>query len=738
MLPLSCHKTTNLSQHFLLKLPPSLTNNTTDLSRHPLPKQPQPLSLTTTSLYTQAFTPASLFPHDHLVPMLHGLHLTALPTSDSATVVSPPDPFYHPGTATSTVGVGSAPRTVRPSPGSASFQPRSELATYNIHPRAQASDVQAATHTRNMPHYDQSPTRTHKAQNEQNALNIKNLESNLNKDLQIVNSQLRASKKHYEDLNARFVASDGERTRISNLMSAKLQDDNKMSSLMAADLMAKADSQEFYARRLRESINLINQQQSLNGGPQRLRLTASRDPTQHESDGAFELDAGHATPQMFNGSETSEDTAYEDREVSNPATKEHQSPNTRVSQVVDDEQVHQTSSVEEAQWQPYTIAQLTPLTITSSNDETFSWEELVTHLGGNQYSPGLYFSCNESPSRILQGRTYWLLEGNYEPFAPTSPGQHGAKLTAFFNDTLTAQGDAPELKDYNNVPVFICLKPGEGYTYVGQYSQPRFSDKLSYSELLQHVPSRVLEYWAKQLADPHRPSWITDQLMAHFWPIPSYTGPFPTDSAIASPATGVTEPNNPERVLEKRVALATERYALELKAWKKDAKLKVTLLTEEALMGSWHNSDTDEEKGLRLWWEYLQCVGFDDDFYQKLVDLKKANTQSARKTAAVVPLADISTISGDVVGMQSNKASKHRHDSFASPTSTGASTVKAKQPSMARSNRPANIAVPGPYPQADLQAAREMHDKATKASEHKRGRSDKRQTRPPYADKFKW
>ena len=628
---------------------------------------------------------------------------------------------------------------MRPSTGSSTLQPVSKLGSYNIHPRAQASNYQEATHARSMHIHDHSPTRMHKAQSEQDATQIASLKSDLHSGFQAVNSQLRASKKHYEDLNSRFVAADKEHKRVSHLMTSKVNEDLKMSSLMAADLMAKADSQEFYARRLRESVNLINQQHRINDAPQQLRLTASSGPMQHETDGAFELDAGHATPQMFNGSETSEDTAYAEAEQqqTSPAMSEQQSPNARVSQV-DDEQAHQASSVEEPQWQPYTIAQLAPVTITSSNTETFSWEELIEHLGGNQYSPGLYFSCNESPSRLLRGRTYWLLEGNYEPFAPTSPGQHGAKLTAFFNDTLTAQGDAPELKDYNNVPVFICLKPGEGYTYVGQYSQPRFSDKLSYSELLQHVPPRVLEYWAKQLADPHRPAWITDQLMAHFWPIPTYTGPFPTDSATASPATGVTEPHNPERVLEKRVALAMERYALELKAWKKDAKLKTTLLTEEALMGTWHNSDTDEEKGLRLWWEYLQCVGFDEEFYQKLVELKKTQARPARKTAPVVPVADISTISGDAVGMQGKKASKHRHDSFASPTSTGASTIKPKQPAMARSNRPANIATPNPYPQADLQAAREMHDKATKASEHKRGRTDKRQTRPPPEPKVKW
>ncbi|KAM0708315.1 hypothetical protein Q7P35_004966 [Cladosporium inversicolor] len=621
---------------------------------------------------------------------------------------------------------------MRPSPGSAAFQSHSKQTPYTINPPAQASKHQAAAHTRNMLNCDQSPTRaalSYKQQSKQNA-NLKSVTHN-------EDSRLRSTKKHYGNLNVRFVASDGEHTRTSHLMAAQLGDESKMSSLMAAKLLAEADCQEFYGRRLRERVESIEQQR-VNDVLQMLRLTANPGMTQHDSDGASELDAGHASTRAFNGSETSEDTVYAEAESqqTNPAMSEQQSPEVHALQV-DDEQTHQTYTAEKAQWQPYTIAQLTPLNISEHNNETFTWVELVTYLGGNQYSPGLYYSRNDSPSRLLQGRTYWLLEGLYEPFAPKFPGQHGAKLTAFFNDTLTAQGDELVQEDYSNVPVFVCLKPGEGYTYIGQYSQPRFSDKLSYSELFQHVPTRVLEYWAKQLADPHRPAWITEQLAEQFWPKPPYTGPIPTDSALTSPATGVTEPANPARVLEKRVKLAMEDYAVELKAWKKDATMKVTLLSESALMEAWHSTDIDEEKGLRLWWEYMECVGFNDEFYRKLVGLKNVQHQLSRKATAVSEIADISTHSGEAVGMQmqSKRAGKQRHDSVAGPISTGASTIKPKEPTLSRSNRPANIAVPNPYPQADLQAVRELHDKATKAGERKRGRSDKQQTLPPQARK---
>jgi hypothetical protein len=284
-------------------------------------------------------------------------------------------------------------------------------------------------------------------------------------------------------------------------------------------------------------------------------------------------------------------------------------------------------------------------------------------------------------------------------------------------------------EDYTDVPVFVCLSEDEGYTYLGQYSQKRYSDKLSHSELFQHVPSNILEYWASQLASPHRPAWITDALIAHFWPQPTYTGPIPSDSAVTTPGTGVTEPQDPERVLEKRVLRALERYAVELKEWKKESRVKATFLSEEALMEMWQKSDMDEEKGLRLWWEYLECVGFDDDFYHKLVGLKskglqRVNTKpSTSAQTAKVPSSAEKATGGDKE--LSLKHSKHRHDSVTGPAST--STVKEATTTRLSSKRPAVISLPPPaFAQADLQAAREMHDKATKASERKtRGRSEK-------------
>lgn len=243
----------------------------------------------------------------------------------------------------------------------------------------------------------------------------------------------------------------------------------------------------------------------------------------------------------------------------------------------------------------------------------------------------MYLANSDFENSILKGKTFWLLEAQFEPFAPKAPGQHGAKLTAFFNDSPTENGLVPDEEDYANVPVFVCLGEDQDYTYLGTYSQKRYSDKLSHSELFQHVPEHILKYWAELLAEPDRPAWVTEQLIAHFWPAPTYAGPISSDSAVVTPATGVSNPQDPEKPLEKRVALSLEAFAFELREWKKESQLKAQLLTEGALMEMWSKSDLDEEKGLRPWLEYLECVGFDCEFYEKLVAAKQGK---GKKTVA--------------------------------------------------------------------------------------------------------
>lgn len=268
-------------------------------------------------------------------------------------------------------------------------------------------------------------------------------------------------------------------------------------------------------------------------------------------------------------------------------------------------------------WQPLAVRQMPPTTVSNiTNTETFTWEFIHTTLGGEQWSPGFYFIARNS---ILPGKAYWSLEAEWEPFLPTAPGQHGAKLTAFFNTTLSQAGEAPDEENYKDTPVFISQDGGKTYTYFGHYSQLRFSDKLDYDRMMEAVPERIRQYWAEQLAAQGRPEWVTTELMHHFWPKLTYEGPMPTDSAVNTPATMAS---GTSAACEKRVTRALEDYGRELKDWEKDASMKVKLLQSETLMKAFEKPDADEEPGLRLWYEYLQCVGYDQEFYEMLVQLK--------------------------------------------------------------------------------------------------------------------
>jgi hypothetical protein len=529
-------------------------------------------------------------------------------------------------------------------------------------------------------------------------------------------AHLRASKGGYEDLNARFKAADEERTKISQLMKAQRAEEegSRMSALMTAKLLAEAESQELYARRLRESVARIGQDQAC-GGSDMLRLTTS--PVSEE---AIELDAAtHVTSEMSVAPDASEDSNHpgvvspqlkgasteeeeqQAHETLEPASTANEQSSARLDSVDKTTQTQEAGPSKSTHWLPHAISQLAPLKIVSPNDETFTWEELYASLGGAQYSPGLYFTKNSSSSRVLQGRTYWLLEAQFEPFIPITPGQHGAKLTAFFNDTLTPDGTMVEEEDLANVPVFVCLRPGQKYTYLGQYSQKRYSDRLSHSEMFEYVPTKVLQYWASQLACPARPQWVTDALIAHFWPAPTYLGPSPSDSAVTTPRTGVSAPENADFVLEKRVQRAIEGYAGDLKDWKKEVTLKAGLLKEETLMQMWDKSDMDVEKGLRLWLEYLECVGFDEEFYANLVGRKTSGQQRVMITKS----SAIHKVSGENQQDHAQEDSKRRHDSVMTAAPAPGSTSTIKVNTAIRSKKPINISLPPPpFPKAGIRS----------------------------------
>ncbi|CZT19327.1 uncharacterized protein RCC_05175 [Ramularia collo-cygni] len=273
-----------------------------------------------------------------------------------------------------------------------------------------------------------------------------------------------------------------------------------------------------------------------------------------------------------------------------------------------------------ARWMPMAVRNMPTLPITIPEIlETFSFEMIRTTFGGDYWSPGFYFVPKDS---ILPSKSYWILDDTHEPFLPEKPGDHGAKLTAFFNMTISGEVEVPAEENYLGVPVFIKTSGKDEYSYFGNYSQERFSDKVGYDTIRSFVPKSVLRNHAEQLAETGRPAWVTEALRQHFWPKPAYDGPIPTDSAINSPATSVENGGSVTKGQERRVMRALVAYAAELKAWEKDSTFKVSLLTADSIFNAFDIADADIEPGMRLFWEYLQFVGWDAGFYKMLVGMK--------------------------------------------------------------------------------------------------------------------
>ncbi|RMY14284.1 hypothetical protein D0868_01545 [Hortaea werneckii] len=310
-------------------------------------------------------------------------------------------------------------------------------------------------------------------------------------------------------------------------------------------------------------------------------------------------------------------------------------------------------------WIPYALRNLQPTSPPHLPDpnQTFTWDFLFNTLSGIQWSPGFYFNPTPSSSSNLTPTTksYWLLDTPFEPFLPSAPGQPGAKITAFFNDTLPdSEGEdgrsaAPTEEDYLNTPVFISPDPLDvpaderRYAYFGHYSQKRFSDRIGYDTLRERIPERVLRFWAESLASLERPEWITRQLMKGFWPRPVYEGPVFAEDAGE---TGSVGSGSDEVEGDERVMCALTEYARELAEWEREARERVGLLKPEDLLESFELSDAAAQPGLRLWWEYFEFVEFDRTFYDGLVDAQEKREKEKIAVAVEAEKKDVAARKG--------------------------------------------------------------------------------------------
>lgn len=233
------------------------------------------------------------------------------------------------------------------------------------------------------------------------------------------------------------------------------------------------------------------------------------------------------------------------------------------------------------------------LPFTSPPLQTFSLQFLTSIFGGTEYSPGLFYPTVGTPTSLPmyktilpKSKTFYAIDAAVDPFVPRKPGDHGAKLSVFFN----------ELEDeglYDDVPLFVCLPGCEGdgtalgkekeYTYMGNYTQRRWSDKLDYDRVAEVVPKHVKEFWAAKLAShPDRPMWIENALMEAFWPKPKYERKLlKGNDEDKTTVTRMTVKSNGN---EHDAFADMQAYLEDLRDWEKDSRMMAGLLKKENIL----------------------------------------------------------------------------------------------------------------------------------------------------------
>lgn len=303
----------------------------------------------------------------------------------------------------------------------------------------------------------------------------------------------------------------------------------------------------------------------------------------------------------------------------------------------------------------------------------------------------------KNPKKALprpEKRSYYLLDPSTNPYVPRVAGEHGASLCLFFRDW---DGETPE-GVYEDVPVFVALPEfnthlgtagGEAtrngnsnvaaqpftrgasshptsnsaaqgqsqaqnqnqnqanvtpptpekeklYTYMGQYTQTRWSDRLSHTET-SLLPPAPKTHWAHLLTSPLRPLWLAQKLLHAIEPPPVYTG--------RVPAIG-------ERVTEE-LKDDIDRFFGECRDWREDVEGEVKDLGVEGVMEWFGEADAGVRPGGRFWWEYLCCMGWDRGFVYGLVgELKRAEAAEVEGRNGPAKRAGAKLVDGSEKGLK--------------------------------------------------------------------------------------
>ncbi|KAH9222040.1 hypothetical protein DL95DRAFT_454951 [Leptodontidium sp. 2 PMI_412] len=147
---------------------------------------------------------------------------------------------------------------------------------------------------------------------------------------------------------------------------------------------------------------------------------------------------------------------------------------------------------------------------------------------------------------------------------------------------------------FPEIDVYRVFGAGTGYRYYGTYREPC-------AEMC-CVPDHVKQFWAKQLGTQSGNGKSRSALdtLIHEWPRVSV--------GWKDEATG--------ELIEYDVALEVELGDPLTRAITADEAAEIT---KEEVLGAFNRADYDPKASLALFYEYLQCVGYDPEFYGNLV-----------------------------------------------------------------------------------------------------------------------
>ena len=172
-----------------------------------------------------------------------------------------------------------------------------------------------------------------------------------------------------------------------------------------------------------------------------------------------------------------------------------------------------------------------------------------------------------------------------------------------------------DLDDPTPTPATTTAAGERRYIYMGQYTQSRYSDKLSTADM-NKLPRSVLAHWASTIASDAKPAWLLEALLPLHEPKPDLDIP----------------DGEPRKATERRMRAYRREYA----QWKQRASSAINAMSADDVLAWFQRADADLPAGLRLNWEYLVCTGYDRRFYQCLV------TKIREEAAQPQPLVSIS------------------------------------------------------------------------------------------------